>query len=787
MEKKKHEAFSFDNEQYFIKLLNNIGDPIFVKDAHSRLLLVNDAFCSIFQTSREDVIGKTLAEDVSPEERDIFLKIDREVIETGKENVNEESLTVRGGETKLISTKKTRFIDEQGNKYLIGIIRDVTERKKAELELKSAKEFSDKLIMSMQEGLIIVDLQGKIIQVNESACSTLGYTKKELTGMTLPYPFARKEDLKEITRHYKKIAAGKAPSFQFEYIKKNGDTFLATFSTGNITDNKGEVIALFATMKDISEDYRTQRLLEENALKSTKKKDVILKLASLVGQDFNNSFNLITELASETLDVERVSIWRFNQNRSEIICENLFLQSSKSHSGTMVLSRSDNPEYFEVLENQSTILIRDALKNTATRKFADGYLIPNSIRSLMDVFINSTNGHYGIICFEHVGDSLRNWTADEQEFATSIANIVSLMVESNERNIAEKKLIIANEELSKANTELKSLRNKLEQENIYLRNELDLVFNYEEMIYGSAEFGHVLSEIEKVAATNATVLILGESGTGKELLSRAIHNISLRNDKPLIKVNCSAIPRELIESELFGHKKGSFTGAYGDKIGKFELADGGTLFLDEIGELPLDMQPKLLRFLQEGEIEVVGGTGIKRLDVRVIAASNRNLKQATEKKQFREDLYFRLNVFPIEVPPLRKRKADIPLLVEHFIDKFNKEYTKDLKYVSDAAMEKLIAYDWPGNIRELENLIERAAILSSGETLVIPGFESEAQKQVKPINTNNLSLEAMQRKHILYVLDKCDWKISGARSASELLGLKPSTLRDRMTKLGIKK
>ncbi|WP_445382031.1 sigma 54-interacting transcriptional regulator [Robiginitalea sp. IMCC43444] len=776
-----------ENEKYLNNILNNIGDPIFVKDAQSRLILVNDAFCSIFKLSREDVIGKTLAEDVSPEEREIFLEIDREVIETGKESVNEESLTVRGGETRLISTKKSRFIDEQGNKYLIGIIRDVTERKKAELELKSAKEFSDKLIMSMQEGLIITDLQGKIILVNESACNILGYTKEELTGMPLPYPFARKEDIKEIIRNNKKIEAGRGPSFQFEYIKKNGEAFLATIATGNITDNKGEVIALFATIKDISEEYRAQRVLQENALKSTKKKDVILKLASLVGQDLNDSFNLITELASETLDVERVSIWRFNQNSSEIICENLYLNSSKSHSSGIVLSRFENPEYFEVLENHSTILIRDAVRNPATRKFAEGYLIPHSIRSLMDVFINSTNGHYGIICFEHVGDSLRNWTADEQEFATSIANIVSLMVESKERKIAENKLIIANEELSKANTELKSLRNKLEQENIYLRNELDLVFNFEEMIYGSAEFGHVLSEIEKVAATNATVLLLGESGTGKELLARAIHNISLRNDKPLIKVNCSAIPRELMESELFGHKKGSFTGAYGDKIGKFELAEGGTLFLDEIGELPMDMQPKLLRFLQEGEIEVVGGTGIKRLDVRVIAASNRNLKQATEKKQFREDLYFRLNVFPIEVPPLRKRKADIPLLVEHFIDKFNKEYTKDLKYVSDAAMEKLIAYDWPGNIRELENLIERAAILSSGETLIIPGFESETQKNVKPINTNNLTLESVQRKHILHVLDKCDWKISGAHSASELLGLKPSTLRDRMAKLGIKK
>jgi transcriptional regulator with GAF, ATPase, and Fis domain len=281
--------------------------------------------------------------------------------------------------------------------------------------------------------------------------------------------------------------------------------------------------------------------------------------------------------------------------------------------------------------------------------------------------------------------------------------------------------------------------------------------------------------------------LLGESGTGKELLARAIHNTSNRNNKPLIKVNCSAIPRELIESELFGHKKGSFTGAFSDKVGKFELADGGTLFLDEIGELPIDMQPKILRFLQEGEIEVVGGVGLKKLDVRVIAATNRNLKEEIEKKQFREDLYFRLNVFPISIPPLRDRKDDIPLLVEHFVDKFNKAYEKQIKYISDEAMAQMKTYNWPGNIRELENLIERAVILTSTETLMIPGFETSTQKSKQRINSKDLSLNSVLKAHILEVLESCNWKISGPKSASDVLGLKPSTLRDKMTKLGIQK
>ncbi|WP_431161801.1 sigma 54-interacting transcriptional regulator [Flagellimonas beolgyonensis] len=774
-------------EKQWNNIINTIGDPIFVKDDQSRLLVVNDAFCTIFGLSRLDILGKTLADDVDVQERGDFLKIDRKVLETGEENVNEESLTVRGGETRFISTKKSRFVDKEGNKYLVGIIRDITDRKKAEQELKLSKEYTDKLLMSMQEGLIMVDLQGKIIMVNESTCDILGYTRDELIGMELPYPFAKLEDFRRILTMQERVAEGETPSFQIEFIRKNGEAFDATFLTGNITDDKGNVIALFGTMKDISEEIRYKRTLEENAIKSKKKKEVILKLASLVGHDLNDSFKQITKLASETLHVERVSVWSFNSDKSEILCENLYTQSNSLHTKGMVLTKADNPKYFEELDKNQAVLIENVLTNEVTQQFAEDYLIPNRIISLMDVFINSTNGYFGIICFEHVGKVPWAWTQDELQFASSIANIVSLMIESNERKIAESKLIDSNLQLEKANEELNVLRNKLEQENIYLRNELDLVFNFEEMVYGSVEFSNVLTEIEKVAPTNATVLLLGESGTGKELLARAIHNVSVRNKKPLIKVNCSAIPRELLESELFGHKKGSFTGAISDKIGKFELADGGTLFLDEIGELPLEMQPKILRFLQEGEIEVVGGTGIKKLDVRIIAATNRNLKEEIEKKQFREDLYFRLNVFPIEVPPLRNRKEDIPLLVEHFVDKFNKEYNKSIKYVSDAAMEKLKAYNWPGNIRELENLIERASILNNGETLLIPGFESATQLEKMPITAKNLSLDTIQRNHIISVLEKCDWKISGPNSASELLELKPSTLRDKMSKLGIKK
>lgn len=783
--RKQAETALIESEKHLDNIINNIGDPVFVKDDQSRLLIVNNAYCKMFNLSRADILGELMADDLTIEEREL-ISIDKQVLDTGVENSSEWSFRIKDKKTILVSTLKTRFIDDTGNKFLIGTIRDITERKKSELELKLAKEFTDKLIMSMQEGLIIINLEGEIIMVNDSACNILDYSREELILLKMPYPFVKLEDLEIMPKSYEKAVQGESLSFKFEFIRKNGEKVLTSFLTGNIKNDKGEVIALFGTIKDISEEEKAKLLLIENEAKSNEKKKIILELAGLVGTDYQTALQKITTLSAQILNVSRASVWKFNDAKNEIECELLFDVKRQTFESGRVFTEIENPNYFEAIFSNKIISIEDGIKNKVTKNFAEKHLSPFGITSMLDVVIQVSNDLHGILCFQHVGPK-RVWSVEEEEFATNVANLVSLMVESTERKIAKNDAVMANEQLLIANKELNVLRHKLEQENVYLRHELDLVFNYEEMVYGSEAFSNVLSEVEKVAPTAATVLLLGESGTGKELLARAVHNTSLRNNKPLIKVNCSAIPRELIESELFGHKKGSFTGAFSDKIGKFELADEGTLFLDEIGELPLDMQPKILRFLQEGEIEVVGGAQSKKLNVRVIAATNRNLIEEIEKKQFREDLYFRLNVFPIAVPPLRERNADIPLLVEHFIDKFNKAYGKSIKYIADDTMSQLKAHKWPGNIRELENLIERASILSNTETLIIPGFESLTQKANQPINNKNLSLDAAQRNHILQVLEQCDWKISGANGAAKLLDLNPSTLRDKMSKLGLKK
>ena len=327
-------------------------------------------------------------------------------------------------------------------------------------------------------------------------------------------------------------------------------------------------------------------------------------------------------------------------------------------------------------------------------------------------------------------------------------------------------------------------RARLAEQNLYLRQELKSVHNFEEIVGRSPALAAVLDKVRRVAPTDATVLIYGETGTGKELIARAIHSASPRAEKPLIKVNCAALPAGLVESELFGHEKGAFTGAIARRVGRFELADGGTLFLDEIGELPPETQAKLLRVLQEQEFDLVGGTTPKRVDVRVIAATNRDLLKAVREKLFREDLYYRLGVFPIRLPPLRERPEDIPLLAAFLLEKFAHRIGRHFEGLDPGTLPRLLAYPWPGNVRELENVLERAVILSTGPMLAV---DPEALElfPMAPLAPASGSLEEIERSHLLRVLGQTGWVIEGPRGAATILGLHPNTLRSRLKKLGL--
>jgi formate hydrogenlyase transcriptional activator len=376
---------------------------------------------------------------------------------------------------------------------------------------------------------------------------------------------------------------------------------------------------------------------------------------------------------------------------------------------------------------------------------------------------------------------------NSEELLTRVNTHLELKIIKEELRAVNKglevKVLERTAELSIAYENVKQLKRQVEQENISLKEEIALSFNYEDLVYSSKEISDVLTQVEQVSRTNATVLLLGETGTGKELVAKAIHNTSSNKNGSLIRVNCAAIPAELLESELFGHKKGSFTGAIKDRIGKFQLADGGTLFLDEIGEMPLALQPKLLRAIQEEEIEPIGSSEVVKLNLRIIAATNKDIEKEVEAKSFRQDLFFRLNVFPITIPPLRERIEDIPVLVDHFIDKFCKKYNKNIESISKTSLQQMKVYQWPGNVRELENVVERAVITSNQDILVLNEFDETTKGE--SVKRNYTSLEEIQSNHIIKTLNHTQWKISGNGGAAEYLDIKPSTLRDRMKKFGI--
>ena len=329
--------------------------------------------------------------------------------------------------------------------------------------------------------------------------------------------------------------------------------------------------------------------------------------------------------------------------------------------------------------------------------------------------------------------------------------------------------------------------NKLSEEKLYLQDEIRTEHNFEEIIGESPALKRILEQLQTAAPTDSTILILGETGTGKELIARAIHNLSGRRERTLVKVNCAAIPTGLLESELFGHEKGAFTGAIAQRIGRFELAHRGTIFLDEVGDIPLELQPKLLRVLQEQEFERLGSARTIRVDTRLVAATNADLAQKVADNQFRIDLYYRLNVFPLVLPPLRERREDIPLLVRYFVQKYAQRMKKPIDTIPVKAMIALTEYHWPGNVRELENFIERAVILSRGAELQLPLAELKQRSKVVPVAPLDgvLTLEHAEREHIVRALGETNWVIGGPTGAAARLGMKRTTLQSRMRKLGI--
>ncbi|HEX6850949.1 MAG TPA: sigma 54-interacting transcriptional regulator [Candidatus Polarisedimenticolaceae bacterium] len=399
-----------------------------------------------------------------------------------------------------------------------------------------------------------------------------------------------------------------------------------------------------------------------------------------------------------------------------------------------------------------------------TRFYEHAPLIREGILSALSVPLQAKGRVLGTL---NVGSrEVGRYSESDQELLVAIADQVALAI----RNM------LAYEEIA-------ALKSRLEQENQYLQEECRAEVEFADLVGESPAIQQVLESVRMVAGTDSTVLVTGETGTGKELVVRAIHGLSQRKDKILVKVNCAALPGGVIESELFGHEKGAFTGALTRRVGRFELAKGGTLFLDEVGDLPLELQAKLLRVLQEGEFERVGGTQTIKVDVRVVAATNRELHKDVEEGRFRADLFYRLNVFPIPIPPLRDRAADVPRLTRHFAMLYATKMGKPIGAIEEPVLAKLMAYGWPGNVRELQNVVERAVILSRNGRLELDGALAAPSGAVRA--NPGRTLEEIERDHIVSVLESVGWRVSGERGAAKILGLKRTTLEARMSRLGI--
>ena len=522
----------------------------------------------------------------------------------------------------------------------------------------------------------------------------------------------------------------------------------------------------------------TERSLKESLQFETLLSQISTNFITLKLWQIDKGIQRAIKLLGVFMKVDRVYIMLFSEDKTTFSETYSWAAQGVINTGAKYQSvpTKNFPWYFSTITNGHTICIEDEVDLPEEgRKEIGPLLEAENTKAFISVPITFEDDTLGFIAFDDCHSS--------REWPRSMVNRLRLVGEIFANALSRKR----NEEaLQDAYQEIAILKDRLQAENTYLREEVKANSNYEKIIGSKNGLKQVIHKIEQVAPTDSTVLILGETGTGKELLARAIHDLSNRKNAPLIKLNCAALPATLIESELFGHEKGAFTGALTKRIGRFELADKGTLFLDEIGEMPLELQVKLLRVLQEGELERIGNPKTIKVNVRIIAATNRNLQEEISKKQFRSDLYYRLCVFPIRVPALRKRKEDMLDLVQFFLQKSAKKIGKAIPAITNSTIQKLQSYDWPGNVRELENVIERALILNTGKTLQI----NDASFEFVHTYSTNLTpeaqtLEAVERKHIIQTLEACQWKVEGPNGASTILDIHPSTLRSRMKKLAI--
>jgi len=742
----------------FKKLFVASPDAIVVTASDGRISAVNPATERLFGYSQTDLIGNCV-EMLLPE------RFRGEHPHHRESYAAKPSVRPMGTGLELFGLRKdgTEFpvdillspVETNGEGIVLAVVRDITDRKKAETALRLSEERFRLLIDGARDyAIFILDPEGRVATWNPGAERIKGYRAEEIVGQHFSKFYPRESIERGKPQHELEVAAAEG-RFEDEgwRIRKDGSRFWANVIITALRGQDGRLIGF----SKVTRDFTNRKSAEEALL-------LELSKAVLANPDIRQMLAAIEASIQRLIPHDYATIALYDESRANYL--HVRMLSSAKESGAIQetsLPIEGTPEGW-VFTNREPLLM-DQIDHG---KVGEPILqLKAGVKSGCWVPLNCRGEMIGTLFVGSWREAAFEQTNMEMllQAATQIAGAIE--IDHSSRRILD-------------------LSDKLKEEKRYLEEELRTEYNFEEIVGESRGLRTVLKQAETVAPTEATVLILGETGTGKELIARSLHQLSPRHDNTFVKLNCSAIPFGLLESELFGHEKGAFTGAISQRIGRLELAHGGSLFLDEIGDLPLDLQPKLLRALQEKEIERLGGRRTIPVDVRLIAATNRDLAKMVKAGEFRSDLYYRLRVFPITIPPLRERSVDVPLLVNYFVNKHARRMNKRIDTIPPETIAALCAWQWPGNIRELENFIERAVILTPGSTLRAPLAELEAVEDEASIPADP-NLQAAEREHILRILKETKGAIGGPRGAAEKLGLKRTTLNSKLKKLGIAK
>jgi formate hydrogenlyase transcriptional activator len=668
---------------------------------------------------------------------------------------------------------------QDGKTLCVVTFMDITERRQAAQALRKSEERWRAVFENSAIGVALTDLNGRFLAVNRAYEKMLGYTEEELRKLT--FPEITEEDYRGFNGELiSDLLEGKRQQFQIEkqYRCKDGSLRWVSNNVSLVPGTESMPRFIMALSEDITE----RRQAEEALRRSAERKRTLLEINNAIITILTREalFQSVSDALHHVIDFDRSALTLYEPLTDSLRFVAYTGNPLQFRIGDE-LKRTDSTVGW-VFDHRQPIVRGDLEKEQ--QYLNERHLIGEGMRSHCIAPLIVRGKSIGTL---NIASKTRCLYSEmDAQFLQEVANQVALAIEN-----------------MKSYEEISELKARLEKENVYLQEEIRTEHNFEEIVGNSPALLAALRKVEQVAPTDSTVLIYGETGTGKELIARAIHNRSARKDRPLVKVNCSAISAGLVESELFGHVKGAFTGAIDRRIGRFELADGGTIFLDEIGELPLETQVKLLRVLQEREFEPVGSSRPLRADVRVIAATNRDLEESIQSGRFRSDLFYRLNVFPLEAPPLRERRSDIPILTKFFLSSYSKKLGKNIKGISQATMDRILGYSWPGNVRELQNIIERAVVLSQGRILELQqelapsplprSGQGMADKPAEVAQEASLpasefaTLKEVERSHILAALKRTLGVIEGPKGAARILNLHPNTLRHRMEKFGIKR